>query len=128
MRTTITKHHRNDEVLRGMLLSAPLLASTLLLAGPLLGQQPSKGSKRPPAKSATSTTAGRTLFTKNCAVCHGATATGGDGPNLHHLKLSSSQIVTTITKGVKGEMPPFGNKLKTTDIQALATYLTSLKR
>lgn len=72
--------------------------------------------------------AGQTLFLKNCALCHGAKAQGGEGPNLHGLHLSSLQMTAMIKNGIKGEMPAFGNKLKGTELKRLVDYLQSLKK
>src|SRR5579862_6109826 len=48
---------------------------------------------------------GRTLFLASCAHCHGADATGDEGPDLHGVEVSDRYISTIITHGIKGEMP-----------------------
>jgi len=90
----------------------------------------SNSAQTAPAKSASDSNAakGRNLFTKNCAACHGSTGQGGEGPNLHGLKLSDGKITSTINDGFKGEMPAFKSKLKSTDIRALIAYIRSLKK
>lgn len=70
---------------------------------------------------------GRRLYLQNCAHCHASDATGDEGPNLHGVKKSDDRIHTIITKGIKGEMPRFGQKLNDGDVQSLIAYLRSLK-
>ena len=70
---------------------------------------------------------GHTLFLSNCAPCHGAQAMGDDGPNLHHLGLPDAVIASTVTNGVKDQMPPFGKKLKAGDLKAVVAYVHSLQ-
>ncbi|HEX5413331.1 MAG TPA: PQQ-binding-like beta-propeller repeat protein [Terriglobia bacterium] len=52
--------------------------------------------------------AGRAAFETNCAICHGADATGGErGPSLMGAGRSKAQILNTIRKGKAGGMPAF---------------------
>ena len=76
---------------------------------------------------AVSAKAGRALFLKNCAHCHGADAHGDEGPDLHKLDWTDKQITDRIRNGKKGQMTSFAGKLKTTEIQSLAAYLRTLK-
>jgi mono/diheme cytochrome c family protein len=69
----------------------------------------------------------RTLFLKNCAHCHGATAHGDDGPDLHDLGLADDWIANRIRKGKAGEMTAFAGKLQPAEIAALVAYVQSLK-
>ena len=71
--------------------------------------------------------AGRTLFLKNCAHCHGADAHGDDGPDLHNLDWTDEQIIARIRNGRKGQMTAFAGKLQPMDIDALVVYLRTLK-
>jgi mono/diheme cytochrome c family protein len=71
--------------------------------------------------------AGRTLFLKNCAHCHGADALGDEGPDLHKLDWTDKQITDRIRNGKKGQMTSFAGKLKTAEIQNLVAYLHTLK-
>jgi mono/diheme cytochrome c family protein len=71
-------------------------------------------------------TQGRALFLSSCAHCHGADATGDEGPDLHGLEVSDRYISNTITHGIKGEMPSFRKKLGGGDIVSLVAYLHSL--
>jgi mono/diheme cytochrome c family protein len=68
-----------------------------------------------------------TLFLKNCAHCHGATAHGDDGPDLHDLGLADDWIANRIRKGKAGEMTAFAGKLQPAEIAALVAYVQSLK-
>ncbi len=76
--------------------------------------------------------AGKVLFSDNCAACHQAGGQGKVGffPNLTdddwiyggHF----DKIQETITKGRHGYMPPFGEALSTEQIDELAHYVISL--
>jgi mono/diheme cytochrome c family protein len=79
----------------------------------------------PPANTVTINA--RTLFLRNCAHCHGATAHGDDGPDLHDLGLADDWIANRIRKGKAGEMTSFAGKLQPAEIAALVTYVQSLK-
>jgi mono/diheme cytochrome c family protein len=70
---------------------------------------------------------GRTLFLKNCAHCHGATAHGDEGPDLHHLDFTYDWIANRIRKGKAGQMTAFAGKLQPAEIDALVAYVQSLK-
>ena|SRR5476651_1421924 len=70
---------------------------------------------------------GRPLFLRNCAHCHGATAHGDDGPDLHDLGLANDRIANRIRKGKAGEMTSFAGKLQPAEIAALVAYVQSLK-
>lgn len=70
---------------------------------------------------------GRSLFSKNCAHCHGDDARGDEGPTLYNLVMSDPRIARRIKEGIKGEMPKFGSKLNDTDVAALIDYLRTLK-
>jgi mono/diheme cytochrome c family protein len=70
---------------------------------------------------------GRTLFLRNCAHCHGASAQGDDGPDLHDLGLADDWIANRIRKGKAGQMTAFAGKLQPAEIAALVAYVQSLK-
>jgi len=93
---------------------------------PSLGQQPSgkisQSSQRDQSEK------GRHLFALNCAHCHGDDATGDEGPDLHNVRKSDARIAAIIQKGIKGEMPKFGQKFKEEDVQALIAFLRTLKK
>lgn len=69
---------------------------------------------------------GRRLFLASCAHCHGADATGDEGPDLHDVEASDRYISNIITHGIKGEMPSFKKKLGREDIARLTAYVRSL--
>ncbi len=75
---------------------------------------------------------GRSLFSNNCALCHGSDAKGGHGfPNLTNNKWlyggTPNEIKTTITNGRHGKMPPYASIIMTdSDIQSTAWYVLSL--
>lgn len=77
--------------------------------------------------SATVLAGGRTLFLKNCAHCHGADAHGDEGPDLHGLDWTDSQIVARIRTGKAGQMTAFAGKLPPGAIDSLVIYVRSLK-
>ena len=115
----------------------PEAAGILLLAGLILvscaqyrsldrGAQESPVRVQQPA-SPVETAAGRRLFLKNCAHCHGSDARGDEGPDLHGLIESDEWITHRIRNGVKGEMTAFGDKLSDADIGTLIAYLRALK-
>jgi len=70
---------------------------------------------------------GRTLFLKNCAHCHGATAHGDEGPDLHDLQVSDRRIATVVRRGIPHEMPSFVHKYQAPDIAAVIAYLRTLR-
>jgi mono/diheme cytochrome c family protein len=70
---------------------------------------------------------GRALFLTSCAHCHGADATGEEGPDLHGLAASDRYVSNTILRGIKGEMPSFRKKLGSAGIAGLTAYLRSLE-
>ena len=69
---------------------------------------------------------GRSLFLTSCAHCHGADATGDEGPDLHNVQVSDRYISHIIIHGIKGEMPSFKKKLGSDDISRLTAYVRSL--
>jgi mono/diheme cytochrome c family protein len=69
---------------------------------------------------------GRRLFLGSCAHCHGADASGDEGPDLHRVEVSDRYIAHIITRGIKGEMPSFAKKLGPPDIVGLTAYVRSL--
>jgi mono/diheme cytochrome c family protein len=69
---------------------------------------------------------GRKLFLGSCAHCHGADATGDEGPDLHAVEVSDRYIAHIITHGIKHEMPSFAKKLGAAEIAKLTAYVRSL--
>ncbi len=70
---------------------------------------------------------GRKLFLDSCAHCHGADASGDEGPDLHGVEVSDRYIGNTITRGIPDEMPSFAKKLGHFEISALTAYVRSLE-
>jgi cytochrome c oxidase cbb3-type subunit 3 len=73
----------------------------------------------------------KALYASKCAMCHGADAKGGFGPDLtaanYQFGKTREAIVETITEGRgNGKMPAFKAQLKQDEIDALAGYLLSL--
>jgi mono/diheme cytochrome c family protein len=86
----------------------------------------------PPAStgpSAATLAAGKKVFTTSgCVSCHtlkDAAATGKIGPNLDQLKPAQARVVKQVTNGGK-IMPPFKSTLSPAQIQAVATYVSSV--
>lgn len=71
--------------------------------------------------------AGRSLFLKNCAHCHGDDARGDEGPDLHGLRRSDEWIARRIRNGIKGEMTAFGEKFSDEEVAAIVAYLRTLR-
>jgi mono/diheme cytochrome c family protein len=85
------------------------------------------GSHAAPPQNSPKVAEGARLFGLNCAHCHGADATGDEGPDLHGVTKSDAKIMGYIKNGIKGEMPKFGQKLSDADVQALIAFIRSLK-
>jgi mono/diheme cytochrome c family protein len=109
-----------------------VFASLLFLIALICAQKfnaASMASTRPAARQDDS---GRALFLANCARCHGDDAKGKKGPDLTAAKRqakwkdSDAPLIKRITNGAFG-MPKFGKTLKPEEIQAIATYVRSLK-
>lgn len=91
-------------------------------------QQPGEDTWAEPSIQITATqmAAGRKLFLNNCAHCHGADATGDEGPDLHEVATSDRYIKNIIVKGIPHEMPSFRKKLQPEDLQALLVYVRGI--
>ncbi len=73
-------------------------------------------------------TAGKAVFTQNCASCHtlkAAGATGQVGPDLDQLKPSASIVTTQVNNG-GAAMPAFKGRLSAAQIAAVAQYVSSV--
>lgn len=76
---------------------------------------------------------GKALYDGKCAMCHGkdgvakAMAKGSRNFNdAEFQKLSADEIVKVTTEG-KNKMPAYKEKLKAEEIQAIATYVKTIK-
>ena len=69
---------------------------------------------------------GDTLFKMNCVGCHGITARGLVGPDLHSItmRLNDAEIIKQVTEGVTPPMPSF--EIDPQNMSNLLTYLHSL--
>ena len=69
---------------------------------------------------------GDTLFKMNCVGCHGITARGLVGPDLHSitLRLNDAEIIKQVIEGVTPPMPSF--EIDPQNMSNLLTYLHSL--
>jgi mono/diheme cytochrome c family protein len=75
-----------------------------------------------------STAAGKSVFTANCASCHtlkDAGATGAVGPNLDQLKPAEATVENQVRHG-GGVMPAFQGQLSDAQIKAVAEYVSSV--
>src|SRR5688572_9990079 len=74
----------------------------------------------------TSGDSGEVLYAKNCAVCHGAGARGGDrasglANNRGLRSQSEDQIAAVIRTGLPGRMPP--SALADSELKTLAAWV-----
>lgn len=89
---------------------------------------PQPGPPSPPAPG-DDLAAGREVFASaGCGTCHtlaDAGSSGTVGPNLDEAQPSKETAVTVVTNG-RGAMPPFGEQLGEEQIDAVATYVSSV--
>ncbi|WNR45935.1 c-type cytochrome [Paenibacillus roseipurpureus] len=85
-------------------------------------------SVKPQETAVSSNAKAELLYKNNCLVCHGEGLAGDYGPDLTKVgaRKTKEQIVNQIMNG-RVEMPPFKDKLKPEDIDALANWLASKK-
>ena len=80
---------------------------------------------------------GATLFQSNCVMCHGSDGKGNTPTgqalkvaNLHDaavVKLNDAELADVIRKG-KNNMPAFGARLSTPQIESLVAYIRVLQK
>jgi cytochrome c oxidase cbb3-type subunit 3 len=112
------------------------MRTKLILASALCGLL----SASPRAKQANATTqqssdtspdrnAGKRLFERHCALCHGIDGKGGRGPSLHRARLvhapDDAALKSVISDGIPPEMPP-GWFFSEEDVAKVAAYVRSL--
>ena len=70
---------------------------------------------------------GEALFKMNCVGCHGITARGLVGPDLHSItqSLNDKEIIKQVTGGLTPPMPSF--EIDTVNMSNLLKYLHSLE-
>ena len=71
---------------------------------------------------------GNNLFRMNCVGCHGISAQGLVGPDLHNVteELSDKKIIVQVVKGLTPPMPSFD--IDEESMADLIAYLHSLKK
>lgn len=73
---------------------------------------------------------GKAEFAARCAVCHGADAKGGIGPDLTRKEYkygrTAQAVAESIGEGRPGGMPSFKNELSHEKIEGLVKYILSL--
>jgi mono/diheme cytochrome c family protein len=120
--------------------AAVLLLSAALVAQPKPWVVPAnfKSMANPVAKGDASNKAGKTLYDKNCASCHGKVGLG-DGVKARGLKtfpgdFSKPEYQTQTdgehfykTKTGRGDMPKYEGKLQDNDIWNIVNYMRTFK-
>lgn len=74
-------------------------------------------------------TAGESIFSANCASCHGTDATGGSGPDLTEpfTNDADADLANTILNGVSGtDMAAYSGVLSDTDVADVIAYIHSI--
>jgi mono/diheme cytochrome c family protein len=89
---------------------------------------PSKPTAKAAKMPAPAVISGRSLFVNTCAVCHGTNGQGDDGPSLQGLGLPPAAIKPIVQNGFKDEMPSFAKRFKPAELDALAGYVSTLKK
>jgi mono/diheme cytochrome c family protein len=112
-----------------------VVALALLLAacGGGGGSGSSSGASSAPASSSSGGTQdasadGKQVFSQNCGGCHtlkDAGTSGSVGPDLDELKPPKATVVRQVDNG-GGPMPAFKGKLSDAQIDAVATYVSSV--
>jgi mono/diheme cytochrome c family protein len=110
-------------------IAAASLAAIVLAVAACGGSSSSSSSSTPPASGGeVSAAAGKTVFESNCATCHtlaDAGASGSVGPNLDDLKPDEATVQHQVENG-GGGMPSFSGKLSASEIESVATYVSSV--
>jgi len=121
--------------------AAVLMMSATLVAQPKPWVVPAnfKTMKNPVAKDDASNKAGKTLYDKNCASCHGKTGLG-DGVKARALKtfpgdFSKAEYQDQTdgehfykTKTGRSEMPKYEGKMSDADIWNMVNYMRTFKK
>ena len=119
-----------------MLISPTVQSGTLILLIALLRSPSTTVAVQPPSSDQASTigadaTAGKYLFERHCAVCHGIEGKGGRGPGLNRVQLAQATddaaLKSVISDGISPDMPA-GWFLTDEDVANLAAYVRSLSK
>lgn len=112
-----------------MKITTVFTVAAFIVAPSLANAQDSSPASPPSAIEAPGNAAlGKQMYSRNCAICHGAAGRGGLGPALKGVKdrLSPEDIAKQLAQP-KGEMPKFyPNALNTQDVRDLISYLSGL--
>ena len=121
--------------------AAVFMLSATLVAQPKPWEVPAnfKSMANPVAKGDASNKAGKTLYDKNCASCHGKAGLG-DGVKARALKTFPGDFSKPEyqgqtdgehfykTKTGRGEMPKYAGKLQDNDIWNMVNYMRTFKQ
>ena len=123
------------------MITALALASVGRIAIAAQGNLEAAKVKNPVAATPESVAAGKQLFTRNCATCHGVNAEGGPGndlipaaPDLTDNKWdhgsTDGEVFEVIKNGVAPDfnMIPWKDKLKDPDVWNVVNYLRSVAK
>ncbi len=114
-------------------------ASVMAQPKPWVVPAKDKSMVNPIAKSDASITAGKALYAKTCAACHGKTGLG-DGPKAKSLKTAPGNFCTPQfqnqtdgehfykTKTGRGDMTKYEGKLSDEDIWNIVNYMRTFKK
>jgi putative heme-binding domain-containing protein len=105
-----------------------LLLCGFLLPRPLWSAQADKSTSKS-ATAAPDLPAGKRMFERHCALCHGIDGKGGRGPNLNRAKLfyapDDTALKSVITEGISPGMPA-GWFFSEDEVADIAAYVRSL--
>jgi mono/diheme cytochrome c family protein len=125
------------------LVAAMVATVTWLTGAAVLAQRNPEAAKmtNPVAATTESIAAGKALYTRNCAACHGVNAEGGTGndiappsPDLTDAEWahgdSDGEIFFVLKNGVPPDlnMPAWGDRIKDPDLWNILNYVRSLKK
>jgi cytochrome c551 len=106
-------------------LAPVLLLATVTLATFGLAQwHPFTPETAPAAEAGGDVTRGETVFSVNCAGCHGTDASGGIGPALGGTGLTATEVASIVAEG-RGVMP--AGLVEGQDAADVAAYVASLE-